>query len=223
MTKKTVTVDGRIKRVFGCISTYTEDFDIKDFMDEVYNDDGRLVLESKQVFIHDETEYGGELKFEYVYMVDVTDIYKASGDSEDKGKVWVDLKLVVLPSSLCKETYDGVASFCGWFPEGQFRITPWDIMDYGLGIPTDNEQIYVPLDEDGEPPYDVIETEVVQDKIKSAIACISGIDRMRGFYLDRAWNMVGTTGWDILKECVLGKDAIGASLDRIKHISLDEI
>jgi len=46
---------------------------------------------------------------------------------------------------------------------------------------------------------------------------------MRGFYLDRAWNMIGTTGWDILKECVLGKDAIGASLDRIKHISSGEI
>jgi hypothetical protein len=40
---------------------------------------------------------------------------------------------------------------------------------------------------------------------------------MRGFYLDRPWNMLGTNGWDTLRECIDGSDAILATLDRYKN------
>jgi hypothetical protein len=41
------------------------------------------------------------------------------------------------------------------------------------------------------------------------------VDSMRGFYLDRQWNQIGTNGWDVLNEMVNGKDYIQASFDRL--------
>lgn len=46
---------------------------------------------------------------------------------------------------------------------------------------------------------------------------VDNMNAMRGFYLDKPLNMIGSTGWDILNELVgNGKSFITAALDRVK-------
>ena len=43
---------------------------------------------------------------------------------------------------------------------------------------------------------------------------IDTMDSFRGFYLDKAWNRIGTQGWDVIRELVHGEDYIHATLAR---------
>ncbi len=53
------------------------------------------------------------------------------------------------------------------------------------------------------------------DKIKTELADQSeAAAGLIGFYLDRAWNQIGTTGWDSLNEILNGKSAIQETLRR---------
>lgn len=56
----------------------------------------------------------------------------------------------------------------------------------------------------------------ITDKLNDIATVVDTIDAMRGFYLDKAWNRMGTTGWDSLHEMVEGKDAIFATINRYK-------
>ena len=55
---------------------------------------------------------------------------------------------------------------------------------------------------------------------KSVVDCIANvvdfIDNMRGFYLDRYQNRLGSTGWDYLYDFVKDVDCFKAALDRFK-------
>ena len=58
---------------------------------------------------------------------------------------------------------------------------------------------------------------VMNPKYDEAASVVNNMNAMRGFYLDKPWNMIGSTGWDILNELVgNGKDFISAALDRMK-------
>lgn len=54
-------------------------------------------------------------------------------------------------------------------------------------------------------------------KYDEAASVVDNMNFMRGFYLDKAQNRIGTTGWDILNDLVgNGKSFIMAALDRMK-------
>jgi len=51
------------------------------------------------------------------------------------------------------------------------------------------------------------------DAMKDEVLPISGLI---GFYMDKAWNKIGTTGWDTLNELVSNVDQFKASMTRIR-------
>ncbi len=50
------------------------------------------------------------------------------------------------------------------------------------------------------------------DAMKDEVLPISGLI---GFYMDKCWNQIGTTGWDTLNELVSNVDQFKASMDRV--------
>ncbi len=51
-------------------------------------------------------------------------------------------------------------------------------------------------------------------KIDSALFFLDMWDRMSGFYLDRSWNMIGTTGWDSIKSFTSDKTDVDYTMKR---------
>lgn len=43
------------------------------------------------------------------------------------------------------------------------------------------------------------------------------ISTLIGFYMDKAWNKIGTTGWDSLIQLVSNTDALKATIDRMRN------
>jgi aspartate aminotransferase-like enzyme len=50
------------------------------------------------------------------------------------------------------------------------------------------------------------------EAMKNEVLPISGLI---GFYMDKCWNRIGTTGWDTLNELVSNVDQFKASMDRV--------
>jgi hypothetical protein len=168
----------------------------------VYDDDGRFTLETKNTYNHEDEE-GGSFKYKYVISGYVVD--------EEKGEAQIDLQFAVLPESMCEESREKVASCMGWEEGCGWELGARDVADYGLGVRIDSE-IY-DFKGDGYHLFDKKETKHI---IKSICLVLGAIDGMRGFSLDKGYNALGTTGWNVIEECLTGKDAIRASLRLIQ-------
>jgi hypothetical protein len=84
-----------------------------------------------------------------------------------------------------------------------------DLIDAGSYVPFGLEAVKV----DPDKGYDA----VMLPKYDEAASVIDNMNAMRGFYLDRPLNNIGSTGWDILNSLVGdGKDFIAAAFDRMK-------
>lgn len=210
-------------REFGGISANVKEVDFNKHFEEYYDGDDRVVYFSKKTFRHEEElmlvpSFKG-LTFNYKYAIVVTDVQFYSGD----GDAPISVELMLVPSfyDLTEENKENIRDYNGYGDDEICEEWLWmDVLEYSFAVKMGEESIDNPTEDirDG-----WVESEPIQAILENITATYESIDTFRGFYLDRAWNMVGTTGWDTLEECVLGKDAIGASLDRIKRISSDEI
>lgn len=43
------------------------------------------------------------------------------------------------------------------------------------------------------------------DSLDDVASVVEVVDSFRGFYIDKPWNRIGTTGWDTLKHNVNGE------------------
>ena len=127
---------------------------------------------TKETFKHSEPG----LAFSYKYGFRVFEI--------DDGRYATELFMAILPSSMCKAKREEIAAFCG-IEESQVTL------DDAIGtvmcatIPFAQETVEADkLDE-------------AKDGAASALPCFNSL---RGFYLDRAVNRIGVTGWDLIKE-----------------------
>ncbi|MBR2881774.1 MAG: hypothetical protein IKB96_05380 [Prevotella sp.] len=182
------------------IIDWTEKFD------EVYNDDGRLVLESKETFKDSDNYYG---EYEYKYAIRCNDLPTLGSDDSS---ISVELLYVVLPKYWSKtKQEDAMHMYCVssmddmWFDDCLEYAIPFgcECIDY-------DENEY----EDGF--YNVLENEDVVNCLNIAASVIDGIDSMRGFSLDKTWNRIGNTGWDILDDVMLDKNMIKSALERME-------
>lgn len=123
-----------------------------------------------------------------------------------EGAWFYTLGLVVCKESFCKEILDKIMSFAG---VGFEDLTESDIVDYGFGITFATEKIDVKDDDD---EYPSIDMDIVYKiaNVETTFRCL------RGFFLDKAWNAIGTNGWDTIDECINGTDQFKKSLERIK-------
>ena len=137
---------------------------------EESNYDETLSL-SKEVFTHKD---GMSFKYRYAFR---------EFDMED-GNYATELLLCIEPASMCKAKREEIAAMCG-IDEKDVRIE--DSIDCVMcgSIPIESAAIEADkLDE-------------AKDTVASALPMY---DMMRGFSLDRCVNLIGTTGWDLVKE-----------------------
>lgn len=142
-----------------------------------YDDAEDSVLVSKETFHHDEDD----LVFDYKYVIERTLV-------EDE--TFYALYMVVCNNSINEELMSEIMGFCGL--EQKEDVEMRDIISYASA-----EVMFGNVSE----KTDEENTEIY-DKIASVFETM---DRLRGFYIDKPWNMIGTTGWDTLRHAVLGE------------------
>ena len=181
-------------REFAGVSAYVEEVKVEEHFEEWYNDDGMLYLVSKKEYEHD--EHGeDDINFKYKYVIRAMDIANLSGDEE--APIAIELLLVPSPESLCEDTRESVKDSMG-----NEDIDYYDVSEYGISVRMADEYLEG-IEED---KYNLDDIEAVRDMVEAITATYESMDRMRGFYLDRSWNRIGTTGWDTLRNAVLGEE-----------------
>ena len=186
--------------IFG-ISTNDDTNAFEDKFEELIDLDSELYYQSQETFKHDVDD---DLYFEYKYVVEIYDMDELTG--EDTGDYSVSLLLVPTFESLCKEKREGVLDCTG---VDEDSVTLYDVISYGISVPLGN----VSVKHNGK---SMDKCEGLQEKLRAIANVFESIDGLRGFYLDRYVNRIGTTGWDLLHDYVNGKDFIKATLDRYK-------
>lgn len=184
-------------REFAGISTYMEKVDFDEHFEEYYNSDERAVYFSKKTFRHEEEGY---LDFSYKYAIVVTDIGLYTGDAP----IVVELMLVPSFHDLAEKNKESIRDFNGYSDDDEIS-EDWlwmDVLDYSYAVKMGEESIDNPTDDIRD---EWIKSKPIQAILESIVAIYESINSLRGFYLDRAWNMVGTTGWDTLKNAINGE------------------
>lgn len=163
--------------------------------------DETLFYQSKEVFQHREDDV---LNFDYKYYIEVIDWDACTG--EEKGVYMVNFGIVPMFESLNDEKKSSVISCCGCED-----TTPdvYDVHSYGCSVPLGNVEI-----EHHGMTYD--ECEELQTTLNGIANVFETIDRLRGFFLDRHVNRIGSTGWDLLNDYINGVNFVRATLDRYK-------
>lgn len=173
-----------------------------DLFDTIRDSDDEVILASKETYHHKEDD--GSLDFDYKYVMHAENLYELTGEAVDENKWGIELQLVPMPKSLLAKELSDTAER---YDESEDEVEIIDLVDEGKCVGMG----YVTVDvSDG---YD----KVMPAKFDEGASVVETINAMRGFYLDRAWNAVGSTGWDILNSLVgNGKDFISAAFDRLK-------
>lgn len=184
----------------------------KELFEEIYNDDGSLIALSKEIFEHYELDENGDEKiwFKYHLGIQVTSMYSyLSEDEEGYNDIYIELFMVPLVEYLHENKLKDIVSSYGIETN---EVTLRDIIDYG-GCPI--------LEKDSvrssEEYYDVTENEEVMTKLDACAYTSVAANGIRGFALDKAWNAIGSTGWDLLHEMINGEDFIKRTLNRYKE------
>lgn len=176
---------------FGGCSTDSKTTDFKTEFETLY-DDCSSFHQSREVFEHNEEG----LSFKYRLCVRVTDLEEF--DPSCAGKTLVELQLVPLLESLGKKTRESVLKCCG-VDDGE--CSAMDIADYGAEVTLASEEC---------------KTEEVDRKLESVANIYKTVNSLRGFYLDRYVNRIGSTGWDLLHDYINGVDFVSATLGRYR-------
>jgi len=123
------------------------------------------------------------LNYKYKYLVKVTDLSAVSDDEEYEDKYEIMLYHMISPESMAQERIDEVVSCCG--DKDYISIVEYGTLDVLLG-------------------YKIASKDELEQYVNAAREAIQLIDSMRGFYLDKPVNRLGTDGWHIIRYA-LGK------------------
>ena len=179
--------------------------DWKEKFEEEYNDDGQLILVSKETFANEKDE---DLPaFEYKYVIRCWDLPRFG--SEDNS-ISVELFMTPLPKYYNKETLNRLLSYSGYT-----SIDDLWFEDYLDGCAVRIADEYINYDENNEEGfYNVLDNEEIVNTLNAIASVLDAVDRFKAFKLDASWNYIGTTGWDTLREILLGEDQIMATINR---------
>lgn len=174
---------------------------LSDHFDEVLNDAySQMFYQSKRVFKHEEEG----LNFNYRYCIEVINMDAWTGD--DSGEAMIMLKMVPELDSLCGKMRNSVLESCGLEADD---CTSFDVSSYGCNIGFGDCTVDL-----GDNCMCMDECPELLEKLDTIASVFEPIDSLRGFYLDRAVNRIGTTGWDMLDDFINGKDFLQATLSR---------
>jgi len=119
----------------------------------------------------------------------------------DEAEYDYSVELQLVPTKLTEEHKQDVMNSIG-INESEWQnedVRAWAIKEYGLGVPLWNKT-----------------GDNVNKLLEEADEQVRPISAMIGFYLDRAVNRVGSTGWDMLRDALTNESWIDAGLRRIK-------
>ena len=156
----------------------------------VYDNDDETLYQSKETFHHDEDD---GFRFDYKYCVKFVDCREYEG----KG-IGYELLLTVMPKSLHKSHIEKLCKDYDITPD---RIEIRDVIDEVSAIVRFGYDLCDEWDE-------------VDDILLRIAHVFEFMDRMRGFYIDKYWNVIGSTGWDTLSHATKGTDLFQPAFDR---------
>ena len=186
--------------IFGWVVDH-EPKKLDDLFDCVRDADGEVIYESKQTYEHREEG----LNFDYKFVIRAENAYELTGEPEDENVWHMEMLLVPTIDSLLPKKQKALQDMVG--EDGEPNLI--DIIDEGSYVQIGFEAVKVDTAEG----YDA----VMNPKYDEAASVVDNMNAMRGFYLDKPQNRIGSTGWDILNELVgNGKSFITAALDRMK-------
>lgn len=184
--------------------------DIQDEFDCIFdNGTDRTVYLSKETYNQDEDD--PEYNFNYKYFI-VKDLVDYDGDNDGK-KVWISIEIIPTIDSIHPDKLKEMAESSGIQPED---ITYEDIhfdADGSVCLSYDK----VPIES-----YDDWEDPEVEEKLKVAANCVSTINSLRGFYLDKPQNLIGLTGWDYLYQLTRNEKYIDQLNKRLAEIKEEQ-
>lgn len=160
--------------------------------DEYYNDDGNLIIVSNETFTSDQDD--DIPAFEYKYVINAFDM-SPYGDIDNK--IYIELWMVIPP-----ENEDEIQELeeCG--VRFGYEVITYDTKDL--------------KDEWYDYFYNLLDNDEVVEYLNTAATVLEFIDSTRGFYIDQSFNMIGTTGWDMLRSILLNENWLSTSINRIK-------
>ena len=140
--------------------------------------------------VHKQDFEDDDFKFDYQYCIEV--YY----DNNNELTLY-HLFLVPTFNSLSEKRQNDIIDFCG-----TDEPTIDDILSYGCSILMASE---------------CVKAEPDREKVNQIATILPCIDGMRGFYLDKAQNRIGTTGWMMLDDFLHDKDFLKETLNAYKN------
>jgi len=144
---------------------------------DIILDDENFFAETKEVYTHEEDG----LKFKYKYCIE---------GCKFEGNTYYALMVVPTPESLHKKHYESVCDCCGVDEPDLY-----DIASEGTHININTHQTKGTEDEE----YDMN----ILDQIANTIDMT---ETFFGFHMDRPFNMLGITKWNLLQDFINGED-----------------
>lgn len=174
---------------------------LDDLFDCVRDADYEVIFATKETYEHREEG----LNFDYKFVIRAENAYEMTGEPEDEDMWHMEMLLVPTIDSLLPKKQKDLQDMVG--EDGEPNLI--DLIDEGSFVEFAFEAVKV----DPDKGYDA----VMNPKYDEAASVVDNMNFMRGFYLDKSQNRIGTTGWDILNDLVgNGKSFITATLDRMK-------
>ena len=199
-------------KFFAGFSPY-EIIDYTGVFNVVMDNGDSVYLESNDTFEYGVWDDDDFPNFEYRYVVEILDLtaYGAENNS-----VAVTLYMVPLLEYWHGSIVDSVKNQAGVCDLDS--IGPFDLVMLGES-PVRFWNEYITFDdEDWRDPCDsMLCVADIKDTLDRCASVLTILDRMRGFALDRSWNMIGTNGWDSLREILLGQPALQSSIERLSE------
>lgn len=174
------------KSVFG-ITTSTI-INWEDKFDAIITETEDGFYQSKEEFVHKEDG----LTFKYRMCIEYTLC---------EGEMFYQLQLVPSPSSLYPTKLESVCDCCGRDTD---ECDYYDVASYGDYVPLGTESI----DEDK------LNNETDKQMLDLIASVFETINSLRGFYLDKPYNAIGTSGWDLLEDFINGENFIQKTLKK---------
>lgn len=160
--------------------------DVEENFEEWYGDE--VIYISKEEYTHEEED----LNFKYKYIIEVLDMEYLTGESGVKDIVL--LHLVVSPEFITKDIYNDILYTIGMEEEENYELSYLDVKEHGLSVTMADEE----LEDKSE--------ELLKNKVNTIASLTKSIDGMRGFYLDKPWNAIGSNGWSTVEHMINGED-----------------
>jgi hypothetical protein len=175
---------------FGGITVFQLD-DMSNKLECVYDDDDEILLLTTKTYRHREEN----LNFDYKYGISAFNMMSITDDEQftEDNAFDVSIYLIVSPTSLDKELKEDIKKSIGGYCDYQ------DIYSYGLGVRLLNDN------------HSMNDIEEFIYKVGNVIKTL---DNLRGFFLDKPMNKIGSTGWDMIFNCLDGESYITRALER---------